>query len=169
MKTWAISVSILAALLAATNVAVYVAKYDPVTPTTIYAGTELGVYITTDDGATWNRMGDNLPMVSVRDLYVAKNQELLRAATYGRGMWEIYPSAGAGHGAPGNGDYDRNLRIDWIDLGAMAARLGETPTTATPPLYSWILDITGGDSDPPVQAITDADLAALLARFGGHP
>ena len=151
------------------NVAVYVAKYDPVTPTTIYAGTELGVYITTDDGATWNRMGDNLPMVSVRDLYVAKNQELIRAATYGRGMWEIYPSAGASHGVPGNGDYDRNLRIDWIDLGAMAARLGETPTTATPPLYSWILDITGGDSDPPVQAITDADLAALLARFGGHP
>jgi hypothetical protein len=151
------------------NVPVYVAKYDPVTPTTIYAGTEIGVYITLDDGATWNRMGDNLPMVSVRDLYIAKNQEFIRAATYGRGVWEIYPSAGVSEGAPGNGDYDRNLQIDWVDVGAMAARLGETPATMTPPLYSWILDITGADSDPPVQAITDADFAALLTRFGGHP
>jgi photosystem II stability/assembly factor-like uncharacterized protein len=151
------------------NVAIYVVKYDPVTPTTIYAGTEIGVYLSTDDGATWNRMGDNLPMISVRDLYVAKNQEFIRAATYGRGVWEIYPSSGVSSGAPGNGDYDRNLRIDWVDLGAMAARLGETPATTTAPLYSWILDMTGADSDPPVQAITDADLAALLSHFGGHP
>ena len=150
------------------NVPVYVAKYDPITPTTIYAGTELGVYLTTDDGATWNRMGDNFPMVAVRDLFIARNQEFIRAATYGRGMWEIYPSSGASQGAPGNGDYDRNLRIDWVDLGAMASRLGETPATSTPPLFSWILDIAA-DSDPPVQAITDSDLAALLSRFGGHP
>jgi hypothetical protein len=113
-------------------------------------------------------MGDNLPMVSVRDLYIAKNQEFIRAATYGRGVWEIYPSSGVSQGAPGNGDYDRNLRIDWVDVGAMAARLGETPATTASPLYSWILDITS-ENDPPVQSITDADLAALLTRFGGHP
>jgi hypothetical protein len=84
-------------------------------------------------------------------------------------MWEIYPSSAANHGAPGNGDYDRNLVIDWRDLGAMSARLGETPTVIAPPLYSWILDITGGESGPPVQAIEDDDLQALLAKFGGHP
>lgn len=150
------------------NVPVYVVKYDPVTATTIYAGTDLGVYFTTDDGATWNRMGDNLPMVPVRDLYVAKNQDFIRAATYGRGLWEIYPSAGANHGSPGNGDYDRNLEIDWVDLGAMSARLGETPAMTTPPYYSWILDMTAG-GDPPVPAIDNTDLNALLGTFGGHP
>ncbi|HEV7558262.1 MAG TPA: hypothetical protein VGO00_22490 [Kofleriaceae bacterium] len=118
---------------------------------------------------TWNRMGDDFPMVPVRDMYVAKNQDFIRVATYGRGMWEIYPSAAANQGAPGNGDFDRNLVIDWIDLGAMSARLGETPATLTPPLYSWILDITGGNAASPVAAIEDDDLDALLTTFGGHP
>jgi hypothetical protein len=150
------------------NVAIYVVKYDPVTPTTIYVGTDLGVYFSTDDAATWNRMGEGFPMVPARDLYVARNQDFIRVATYGRGLWEIYPSAVANQGTPGNGDYDRNLKIDWIDLGAMASRLGTTPATTTAPLYSWIMDITGSGS-PPTQNIDDADLTALLAGFGGHP
>jgi hypothetical protein len=151
------------------NVAVYVAKYDPVTPTTIYAGTDLGVYLTTDDGASWDRMGEGFPMVPVRDIYVAKNQDFIRVATFGRGLWEIYPSAAANQGTPGNGDYDRNVRFDWIDLAAMSSRLGATPANTTPPFYSWILDIVAGGSAPPLQQIDDADLAALLTNFGGHP
>ena len=150
------------------NVPIYVVKYDPITASTIYAGTDLGVYLTTDGGATWNRMGDGLPMVPVRDMYVAQNQDFIRVATYGRGLWEIYPSAGAGHGAPGNGDFDRNLQLDWIDLNAMAARQGVTPEQTIAPLYSWILDITG-DGSTPVQAIDAHDLTSFLAKFGGHP
>lgn len=151
------------------NVPIYVVKYDPMTASTIYAGTDLGVYVTTDSGATWNRMGEGLPMVPVRDMYVAQNQDFIRVATYGRGLWEIYPSAGAHHGAPGDGDYDRNLQIDWVDLGAMAARQGVTPEQTIAPLFSWILDLTGGGDATPVQAIDADDLAALLAKFGGHP
>ncbi len=151
------------------NVPIYVVKYDPVTATTLYAGTQIGVYITTDDGVTWDRMGDNFPLVPVRDMYVAKNQDFIRVATYGRGLWEIYPSAGANQGAPGNGDFDRNLIIDWVDLGAMSARLGETPMTTTAPLYSWILDMVASDPSQPTQAIEANDLDALLAKFGGHP
>ena len=150
------------------NVAIYVVKYDPVTPTTIYAGTDLGVYFTTDDGASWNRMGDGLPIVPARDLYVAKNQDFIRVATYGRGLWEIYPSATANQGTPGNGDFDRNLRIDWRDVGALAARLGETPATTQQPFYMWILDLVS-KADTPLQAIDDDDLTALLAKLGGHP
>jgi hypothetical protein len=150
------------------NVPVYVVKYDPVTPTTIYAGTDLGVYFSTDDAATWNRMGDGFPMVPVRDLYVARNQDFIRVATYGRGLWEIYPSAAANQGTPGNGDYDRNLRIDWVDLAAMASRLGTTPASTTGPLYSWILDMAGNAASP-TQTIDDADLTALLGAFGGLP
>jgi hypothetical protein len=155
------------------NVAIYVAKYDPVTPATIYAGTDLGVYISTNDGATWDRMGEGFPVVPARDIYVAKNQDFIRVATYGRGIWEIYPSATASHGAPGNGDYDRNLQLDWIDLAAMSSRLGVTPANTAQPLYSWIMDITGDitgtGSGPSLQQIDDSDLTALLASFGGHP
>jgi hypothetical protein len=152
------------------NIPVYVVKYDPVTPTTIYAGTDLGVYFTTNDGATWDRMGEGLPVVPVRDIYVAKNQDFIRIATYGRGLWEIYPSATANQGTPGNGDFDRSQGFDWVDLGALSARLGTTPVNTAPPLYTWILDLVGsaGVADP-VQQIDDADLTALLAEFGGHP
>jgi hypothetical protein len=151
------------------NVAVYVVKYDPIEANTIYAGTDLGVYITLDGGATWDRMGEGLPMVPVRDIYVAQNQDFIRVATYGRGLWEIYPSAGASHGAPGDGDYDHNLQLDWIDLGAMAARQGVTPEQTTPPFYSWILDMTGKGSATPVQSIDAEDLTLFLSKFGGHP
>ncbi len=151
------------------NVPIYVVKYDPIEANTIYAGTDIGVYITIDGGVTWDRMGDGLPMVPVRDMYVAQNQDFIRVATYGRGLWEIYPSAGANHGAPGNGDYDRNLQLDWIDLGAIAARQGVTPAQTAAPLYSWIMDLTGSGSDPPAQAIDAADLTVFLSKFGGHP
>ncbi|MBL0216541.1 MAG: hypothetical protein IPQ07_21990 [Myxococcales bacterium] len=151
------------------NVPIYVVKYDPVTPTTIYAGTDLGVYLTTDDGVTWNRMGEGLPMVPVRDIYIAKNQEFIRVATYGRGLWEIYPSAGANRGVAGDGDYDRNLKIDWIDVAALSSRLGVTPANTTPPFYSWILDLSAAGSDPPLAAIDRSDLSALVRKFGGHP
>jgi hypothetical protein len=60
------------------------------------------------------------------------------------------------------------LKIDWIDVAATSARLGETPATLEQPLYSWILDITGAGAAP-IQQIDDDDLSALLAKFGGHP
>ena len=151
------------------NVPIYVVKYDPVSPTTIYAGTELGVYLSLDDGATWDRMGDGLPVVPVRDLYVAKNQDFIRVATFGRGLWEIYPSAAANRGASGNGDYDRNQQLDWIDVAALASRLGTTPATTEPPRYTWLLDISGDGQASPTQAIDDADLAALIGKLGGAP
>jgi hypothetical protein len=150
------------------NVPVYVAKYDPIVATTIYAATDVGVYITTDDGADWDRMGVGLPIISTRDIYVAKNQGFIRAATYGRGIWEIYPSAAESSGTPGNGDFDRNLAINWIDVAALSARLGETPMDTTPPYYTWIDDIVQSATDPTAQ-IDDGDLAALLDKFAGQP
>jgi hypothetical protein len=71
------------------NVPAYVVKYDPVVPTTLYAGTELGVYASVDDGMTWDRLGYGLPIVPVRDLFVSGNRQFIRIATYGRGFWEL--------------------------------------------------------------------------------
>lgn len=151
------------------NVGVFVVKYDPNTAGTIYAGTLIGVYISKDDGATWDRFGDGLPMVLVRDLFVASNSDFVRVATYGRGVWEIYPSDTETQGVQGDGDYDRNLQLDWVDLGAMGARLGTNPSTTTAPLYTWIDDMNPGTASPPTASIDEDDLGQLLAGFGGHP
>lgn len=66
---------------------------DPVTPATLYAGTHLGVYKSTDSGSNWTRYGTGMPLVNVTDLYVANDDSLVRAATYGRSVWEL-PIAG---------------------------------------------------------------------------
>jgi PKD repeat protein len=62
---------------------------DPVTHTTLYAGTHLGVYRSTDSGSSWSRYGSGMPLVSVTNLYVASDDSLVRAATYGRSVWEL--------------------------------------------------------------------------------
>jgi photosystem II stability/assembly factor-like uncharacterized protein len=156
------------------NVPVYVVKYDPLDAQTLYAGTLIGVYVTRDGGATWERLGSGLPMVQVSDIYVAQNLDFIRISTYGRGMWEINPSDNALMGASGDGDYDRNLQLDWVDLAALASRLGTRPSTTSTPLYSYLCDLvssvmTPGPQSGPAAVIDDADLQALLARFGGQP
>ncbi len=64
---------------------------SPVNPSTLYAGTFLGVYRSTDAGASWARFGSGLPQVEVHDLYMPPNGSFLRVATYGRGVWETEP------------------------------------------------------------------------------
>jgi hypothetical protein len=153
------------------NVPIFSLQFDPsdALNNTIYAGTDLGMYRTTDGGATWQRLGTGLPMVAVTDIYVARNSSLIRISTLGRGVWEIYPTDTAAKGVNGDGDFDRNQQIDWRDLGALASRLGTTPATAVWPTYNWTLDMTPGSTNPPVSKIDEADLAALLNVFGGHP
>jgi hypothetical protein len=55
---------------------------------TVYAGTWLGVYETTDRGASWYLYGSALPVVTVIDLYMPTEGGYLRVSTYGRGVWK---------------------------------------------------------------------------------
>jgi PKD repeat protein len=68
---------------------------DPTNGQYLYAGTHLGVYRSTDGGATWARFGTGLPLVNVTDLYIAPDASLVRAATFGRAVWELIPAANA--------------------------------------------------------------------------
>lgn len=51
----------------------------------LYAGTETGLYISLDDGAHWQRVNLNFPVVAINDLIIQDND--LVAATSGRGFW----------------------------------------------------------------------------------
>ncbi len=62
---------------------------DHVVPQTIYAATHLGVYRSRDRGTTWERFGAWLPLVNVTDVQVAADGNSARAATFGRGVWEM--------------------------------------------------------------------------------
>jgi len=60
------------------------------TPTTIYVGTHLGVLRSVDLGATWYVLDDiHFPRAPVTDLVLNQQAGVLRAATYGRGVFEF--------------------------------------------------------------------------------
>lgn len=58
-------------------------------PSILYAGGDLGVYYTADNGVTWQIFGEGLPVVRVDDMEMQAQTGVLRVATHGRGMWEI--------------------------------------------------------------------------------
>ncbi len=53
----------------------------------LYAGTEYGMYISYDDGASWKSFQLNLPMVPITDLTIKEND--LIVATQGRSFWVL--------------------------------------------------------------------------------
>ncbi len=65
------------------------------TPTTLYVGTDLGVIRSVDGGASWSVLDDiHFPRVPVFDLAFNAKAGVLRAATYGRGVFEFMRPAG---------------------------------------------------------------------------
>jgi PKD repeat protein len=54
----------------------------------LYVGMDVGVYYTDGNLTEWNSFMDNLPNVIVNELEINIDAQLIRAATYGRGLWE---------------------------------------------------------------------------------
>src|SRR5205823_196026 len=62
-----------------------VVREDPTRRGLLYAGGEFGIYVSFDDGANWQSLQRNLPVVPIHDLVVKDND--LVAATHGRAFW----------------------------------------------------------------------------------
>jgi hypothetical protein len=60
-------------------------REDPKRSGLLYAGTELGIYVSFDDGEHWQPLQLNLPVTPIHDL-VVKDDDLV-AATHGRSFW----------------------------------------------------------------------------------
>ena len=61
---------------------------DPANSSHLYAGTDRGVFNSTNGGATWSLFGTGLPDVAVFDLAISSDGHV-RASTHGRGFYEI--------------------------------------------------------------------------------
>ena len=60
---------------------------DPTTPGLLYAGTDLGVYVSLDFGAHWHSLCATLPTAPVVDLEVHSRDNVLVAATHGLSLF----------------------------------------------------------------------------------
>ena len=69
------------------NAPVNVVREDPLRKGLLFAGTELGVYVSFDDGDNWQPLQLNLPHTSMRDLIIHGDDIVV--ATHGRSFWVL--------------------------------------------------------------------------------
>lgn len=67
---------------------VHVVTEDLRNPNLLYAGTELGLYVSYNNGANWSELNlKNLPRVAVHDVQIHPRDNDLILATHGRSLW----------------------------------------------------------------------------------
>jgi photosystem II stability/assembly factor-like uncharacterized protein len=62
---------------------------DRTAPNNVYVGADIGVWHSNNGGMSWQPLENGLPDAPVFDLQIHPTQRLLRAATHGRGVYEI--------------------------------------------------------------------------------
>ncbi|WP_047417664.1 hypothetical protein [Cellulophaga sp. Hel_I_12] len=62
-----------------------VLREDPKTKGLLYAGTEFGMFVSFDDGTTWKKFKQNLPVTPITDIVIHRGDLIL--STMGRGFW----------------------------------------------------------------------------------
>ncbi len=171
------------------GVPVHVIQNDPSNGSRLLAGTDFGVYISENGGATWSRYGTGLPLVAVRDLYIAPDGSFVRAATFGRGVWELSTSAAptptVSSLTPNSGPVGTSVTVGGTNLtGATAVTFNGTPATtftvnsataitATVPAGASTGTVTvttpGGTAVGPSFTVTTVSSAPVINSFTATP
>jgi photosystem II stability/assembly factor-like uncharacterized protein len=123
-------------------------REDPVRRGLLFAGTERGVWVSFDDGASWQSLRRNLPIVPVHDLAIKEGD--LIAATHGRSCWildDISPLRQLSPATPGEAAHlfkPRDAyRVDWgggfFGGGTDAHPVGKNPPSGAM-VYYWLKD-----------------------------
>jgi hypothetical protein len=68
---------------------VHVVREDPVNPDLLYVGTDVGLYLSLDQGRNWRRWKNGFPTAPVTDLKIHPRDRELIVATHGRSLWVV--------------------------------------------------------------------------------
>jgi photosystem II stability/assembly factor-like uncharacterized protein len=105
---------------------VHVLRQDLVKPDLLFLGSEMGLYVSLDDGQHWVRFGEKFPRVPVMDITIHPRDADLVLATHGRGVMivdDITPLRG----------------LSAEVLGSEATLLPSRPAQMTVPSSEWKL------------------------------
>ena len=148
------------------DVPVRVLREDPDREGLLYAGTEFGLFISFDDGATWQSFQLDLPVTPVTDIEVVRQD--LALSTMGRGFWvldDLTPlheidadgmveAAGPAHVFAGRPQYrtrpGRNSGFEWASNTARPQYPG-----AGADISYWISPDLGPDATVRVEILDD--------------
>lgn len=71
------------------NVPVNDIAIDPDIPDTIYIGTDIGVFVSSNGGTNWEPLMNGFPRTTVYSIKLHRKSRILRAATHGRGVFDL--------------------------------------------------------------------------------
>ena len=150
-------------------------------PDRIFVGTDVGIWASSIEGAdfAWNPFSFGLPETAVIDLQLSQRTlsdgqqlVLLRASTYGRGVFEYQISPALPPPAPGSSvDVQLYLRDHYLDKGRYGTRTGITDprdynstisTTNSPDIKISKPDRNGAYQFPPGYSITPGEFCHNL-------
>jgi hypothetical protein len=95
------------------NIPVFCASYVAGSDDGLYVGTDIGVFYKDNSLNDWIPFQNGLPVASVREIEILPNEELLRVATLGRGIWQSAMFTGECEAAISilDGQYDEGLNM----------------------------------------------------------
>ncbi len=69
---------------------IFIYTEDPAHPNTYFVATDIGVFISQDDGGRWFELPNGLPNTVILHLDYSPDTKMLRAGTHGRGVFEAF-------------------------------------------------------------------------------
>ena len=66
-----------------------VLREDYVNPGVLYCGTEFGIWVSINRGASWANLNNNLPTVAVHEVAQPTTASEIVVATHGRSLWVL--------------------------------------------------------------------------------
>ncbi|MEP7119986.1 MAG: MYXO-CTERM sorting domain-containing protein [Byssovorax sp.] len=118
----------------------------PVAQGLLYAGTDLGVMVSTDSGKTFAVLGDSLPNVAVYSLAFQRGSTSLFAGTFGRSAWRMTFTSGALAASP--------AMLTFAQERGMPEPTAQVVTVVDQEIYGSITDITVASDSPWLTATT---------------
>ena len=148
---------------------VRVVRQDPVQPDLLYAGTEVGLYLSAVGGRQWHRFQLNLPVCPITDLTIQDND--LVVATSGRAFWILDDLSALQQSGAKVADGlklfhpKRSVKL----VGATAA--GPSPTAGTNPapgvIFDYVLPADWTDKQTARLEVSDAS-GQLLRTYSSQ-
>lgn len=152
---------------------VHIVAEDPEQPNLLYAGTELGIFVSFDGGQNWTDMRLGLPPLSVRDLVVHPRDNDLVLGTHARGFYildDVTPLQGMAEATDQDVALFEPMRGTRYTPRADAGSLGDevflAPNEPYGVLISYFLSDTAAGADAVEFTVSDSTGSAIRTLEG---